>query len=170
MICVTCPSGVFCSGSGEPQALAGTWLDTSSAARGLSCSKSRCVASGQCAANRINPPDANPLCGHCEEGFSEWYEECLECGDGVRWDLVIIMVALASTFVIGWHTALVKARNPSPSVMFYWMQITAVMLDVNLAPTLAAMFSWANVDFVRATTLLNPTPDSAACLWPSTQV
>jgi hypothetical protein len=84
------------------------------------CDGDRCGANFSCGPNRL-PADANPLCGQCAHGFSEWSGACVSC-PGADGGLVLGLLLLAWLCVMVIH-GLSQSTSSSSSLriaMFFW--------------------------------------------------
>lgn len=100
--CDACPDGTSCI-NGQVDVLAGFYVktdETTGHMTSVACS-SRCLAGGQCAANRVGAAD-NPLCGQCVSGYSEWGGHCVKC-ETTRWGVLVGLALLALAFTMVFH-------------------------------------------------------------------
>lgn len=91
-----------------------------------SCPRGYCGTSSSCGTNRP-PPDSNPLCGHCLDGYYEWNGICEECGPlGTATFVISILLSIPLVYVF--HK-ISQSGGGSLGIAMYFVQISLLLLE-----------------------------------------
>jgi hypothetical protein len=122
-VCAVCPEGADCP-AGQNLTVSSLYYAarnaTSMALQTFLCDGNRCQSGGTCGPNRP-PASENPLCGSCDQGYSEWGGTCVACS-GPNGALLLGLLVLAWVSVVAIH-AMSQSTEDSGSLritMYFW--------------------------------------------------
>jgi hypothetical protein len=100
------------------------------------CPAGTCNSRNKCGPHRLVE---SPLCGTCEDGYSEWEGQCLACENGVNAGLVVGMLVVFWVFVLVYHL-FSESSGGSVRIVIYFAQVLLLILPADALSATARPF------------------------------